>query len=71
MTDVLQCPHCNLRFTTRSELDQHKALDHRQQTEEVPTKAEPDRTPVKPEERVAQATPPQKRGFLSRLFKRE
>ncbi|MFN2526898.1 MAG: hypothetical protein ABR505_11650 [Actinomycetota bacterium] len=26
--DVLQCPFCSLRFTTRSELEQHKALDH-------------------------------------------
>ena len=28
MTDVLQCPYCDLRFTTRSELEQHKAFDH-------------------------------------------
>ncbi len=26
--DVLQCPFCQLRFTTRSELEQHKAFDH-------------------------------------------
>lgn len=28
MTDVLQCPYCELRFTSRSELEQHKAFDH-------------------------------------------
>jgi hypothetical protein len=28
MTEVLQCPYCALRFSTRSELEQHKALDH-------------------------------------------
>ncbi|MGI8774611.1 MAG: hypothetical protein ACR2KQ_06310 [Actinomycetota bacterium] len=26
--DVLQCPICELRFTSRSELEQHKAFDH-------------------------------------------
>lgn len=72
MTDVLQCPYCSLRFTTRSELDQHKALDHPREQEEAPAKAEPDAAPVKPEEPVGQATrPPPKRGFFSRLFKRE
>ena len=34
MTDVLQCPYCNLRFSTRSELEQHKALDHPEREEE-------------------------------------
>ena len=28
MTDVLQCPYCALRFTSRSELEQHKSFDH-------------------------------------------
>lgn len=72
MTDVLQCPYCNLRFTTRSELDQHKALDHPQHEGEATPKAEPDRAPVQPEKRVEPSVPPpQKRGFFSRLFKRE
>jgi hypothetical protein len=26
--DVLQCPYCELRFTSRSELEQHKSFDH-------------------------------------------
>ena len=28
MTEILQCPKCDLRFTTRSELEMHKSLDH-------------------------------------------
>lgn len=34
MTDVLQCPYCDLRFTSRSELEQHKSFDHPQAEEE-------------------------------------
>lgn len=34
MTDVLQCPYCELRFTSRSELEQHKAFDHPEAEEE-------------------------------------
>jgi uncharacterized C2H2 Zn-finger protein len=26
--DVLQCPHCDLKFATRSDLNQHIAFDH-------------------------------------------
>lgn len=26
--DVLQCPHCNLKFASRSDLEQHLAFDH-------------------------------------------
>jgi hypothetical protein len=71
MTDVLQCPYCNLRFTTRSELDQHKAIDHPREQEVEPAKGEPERAPVEPEQRVEQrARTPEKGGFLSRLFKR-
>lgn len=36
MSDVLQCPLCELRFSTRSELEQHQALDHRWEDEEAP-----------------------------------
>jgi hypothetical protein len=66
MSDVLQCPHCALRFSTMSELEQHKAIDHPQVREEEP--AEPEvQAPVEPEpEQAAEA--PQKRGFWSRLF---
>ncbi|HEX6418313.1 MAG TPA: hypothetical protein VFZ77_07445 [Acidimicrobiales bacterium] len=28
MTDVRQCPYCELRFTTRNELEDHIALEH-------------------------------------------
>lgn len=26
--DVLQCPHCDLKFASRGDLDQHIAFDH-------------------------------------------
>jgi hypothetical protein len=72
MSDVLQCPYCDLRFSTRSELEQHKAFDHiREQQEQAPASVEPDpeaaqrKTPVEKTSHV-----PEKRGFLSRIFKR-
>lgn len=67
MTDVMQCPYCKLRFSTRSELEQHKAFDH-----EPPATVEPQPSAVvQPEESVKEPKPPaEKRGFLSRLFKR-
>ncbi len=34
MDEVLQCPKCELRFISRSELDQHLALDHPEEDEE-------------------------------------
>jgi hypothetical protein len=78
MTDVLQCPYCNLRFTTRSELDQHKAIDHPREQEVESAEGEPERapvegerSPVEPEKRAEErARPPEKGGFLSRLFRR-
>ena len=72
MSDVLQCPHCALRFSTRSELEQHKAIDHPQiQEEEVPATAEPEREPPPQQvnEEKAEAST-EKRGFWSRLFGR-
>jgi hypothetical protein len=71
MSDVLQCPYCDLRFITRSELEQHKALDHPRALEkEAPASVESDRETAQPEEHVAQTSrAPEKRGFLSRLFK--
>jgi len=36
MAEALQCPHCVLRFSTQSELEQHKALDHRNIVEGAP-----------------------------------
>jgi hypothetical protein len=36
MIDVLQCPYCDLRFSTRSELEQHKAFDHPSMEQEPP-----------------------------------
>jgi len=71
MTDVLQCPYCDLRFTTRSELEQHKAFDHPQAEEEASTSVEPAGEGAQsPEEHVETSRPPEKRGFLSRLFGR-
>lgn len=26
--DVLQCPHCDLKFASRADLNQHIAFDH-------------------------------------------
>ncbi len=71
MSEVLQCPYCDLRFTTRSELEQHKAFDHPQLQEEGEKPAEPDQEMVQPSGPVKESSPqPEKRGFLSRLFKR-
>jgi hypothetical protein len=72
MTDVLQCPYCDLRFSTRSELEQHKAFDHPTREQEPPATVEPPASAgVQPEESVKEPKPPaEKRGFLSRLFKR-
>jgi hypothetical protein len=71
MTDVLQCPYCALRFSTRSELEQHKALDHPQAGEdEGPVPAEPERETTQPKGTAEEPErSPEKRGFLSRLFK--
>jgi hypothetical protein len=72
MTDVLQCPYCDLRFSTRSELEQHKSFDHpRAEEEEAPTSVEtPTESAELPKERAETSPAPEKRGFLSRLFKR-
>jgi hypothetical protein len=71
MTDVLQCPYCDLRFKTKSELEQHKAWDHPRREQESPATVEPQAPPVQPEESVKEPAPPtEKSGFLSRLFNR-
>jgi hypothetical protein len=72
MTDVLQCPYCDLRFTTRSELEQHKSFDHpRAEEEAAPTRVESPRESAQPSKERAESPPAaEKRGFLSRLFKR-
>ena len=72
MTDVLQCPYCYLRFTSRSELEQHKAFDHPgREQEQVPPAAEPaEESPQPPTEEGETSAPPEKRSFLSRLFGR-
>lgn len=36
MTDVLQCPYCELRFASKSDMDQHIAFDHPQERDEEP-----------------------------------
>jgi len=28
MSGVLQCPYCELKFSSKSDLDQHLAFDH-------------------------------------------
>ncbi|MGH2729102.1 MAG: C2H2-type zinc finger protein [Actinomycetota bacterium] len=35
--DVLQCPYCELRFRSESELQQHIAFDHPKEKEESDT----------------------------------
>jgi hypothetical protein len=71
MPDVLQCPYCDLRFATRSDLQQHQAFDHPQVEEkEPPTSVEPVRAPVEEEHEEQAARPAQKRGIFSRLFNR-
>jgi hypothetical protein len=68
MTEVLQCPYCDLRFSTRSELEQHKAFDHPGTEQEPPATVAPPASAVPPAS--VKKPPAEKRGFLSRLFKR-
>ena len=71
MTEVLQCPYCDLRFSTRSELEQHKAFDHPRREQEPPPTVEPQASAAQLEESLKEPKPPaEKRGFLSRFFKR-
>jgi hypothetical protein len=69
MSDVLQCPYCVLRFSTQSELDQHKAFDHPDvdtgapAAEEAPTAPEPEPSP-----QPAEPEPERKGGWFKRLF---
>ena len=70
MSDVLQCPLCELRFSTRSELEQHQTLDHRWKDEEAPESATsvPNLVLEESAEPTEQST--RKGGFFSRLFRR-
>lgn len=78
MSNVLQCPYCDLRFSTRSELEQHEAIDHpdAQWAAERPARSQPEPEAEQPEPEPAPPAQPEelqpapKRGFLSRLFKR-
>jgi hypothetical protein len=70
MSEVLQCPFCDLRFSTRSELEQHQALDHPWESEEPPEGATPGPGLVQQESAEKAEQPRKKGGFLSRLFKR-
>jgi hypothetical protein len=70
MSDVLQCPFCDLRFSTTSELEQHQALDHPWEDEEAPESATPEPSLVPQDSAEQTEQPTRKRGFLSRLFKR-
>jgi hypothetical protein len=68
LTDVLQCPYCDLRFSTRSELEQHKSLDHPRSGEEEASPTSPAPEAATPEERHAPES--RKRGFWDRLLRR-
>jgi hypothetical protein len=70
MSDVLQCPLCELRFSTRSELEQHQALDHRWEDEEAPESATSVPSLVLEESAEQTEQPTRKGGFFSRLFRR-
>jgi hypothetical protein len=70
MSDVLQCPLCELRFSTRSELEQHQALDHQWEDEDVPEGAASVPTLVVEESTEQIEQPTRKGGFFSRLFRR-
>jgi hypothetical protein len=68
MPDVLQCPYCDLRFPTRSDLEQHQAFDHPRAQEAPERPASP---PPEPAQAVGAEEPPapKGRGLLSRIFK--
>jgi len=68
MSEVLQCPYCVLRFSTQSELDQHKAFDHPNVVEEEPAGVEPAPVAPEPSEERAEPEPEQKGGWFKRLF---
>lgn len=70
MTDVLQCPYCDLRFTSSSELDQHKAFDHPGKDEQLVPDIQPPDAEESPAEVEAPAEKQDEGGFFSRLFKR-
>ena len=51
MNDILQCPECELRFTSRSELQQHLLLDHPRRDETDPAKTQENPLAAPPEPR--------------------
>lgn len=51
MDDILQCPECELRFTSRSELQQHLLLDHPRRDEVDPAKKHEHPLGIPPEQR--------------------
>ena len=67
MSDVLQCPYCVLRFSSQSELEQHKAIDHADVAEEAPPEAEP-APEVEAAAPSADREPERKGGWFKRLF---
>lgn len=72
MSEVLQCPYCDLKFSTRGDLDQHKAFDHPGADEEAATPEEvpaEGRGPADEQTQTAGGQEPEKKkGFFSRLF---
>ena len=71
MTDVLQCPYCVLRFSTQSELDQHKAFDHPDIVAGAPEEAAaaaPEAEPAPEQRPEPEPEPEQKGGWFKRLF---
>jgi hypothetical protein len=68
MTDVLQCPYCVLRFSTQSELDQHKAIDHPNVDEGGPVEEAATPIPEEQPPQEAEPEPEKKGGWFKRLF---
>ena len=70
MAEALQCPHCVLRFSTQSELEQHKALDHPDTVEGAPSEesAPPAPQTEPPARAEPEPEPDRKGGFFKRLL---
>jgi len=68
MSDVLQCPYCVLRFSTQSELDQHKAFDHPSVAEEEIAGDQDAPAVTEGSEQAPEPEPERKGGWFKRLL---